>query len=83
MHSGWDDTIVALATAPGIGAIAIIRLSGPQSFPILDKLFPAKKLSAQPSHTIHIGFLKYQDQLLDEVVVTLYHGPRSYTAKMW
>ncbi|MEO8583089.1 MAG: tRNA uridine-5-carboxymethylaminomethyl(34) synthesis GTPase MnmE [Flavitalea sp.] len=79
--TGWDDTIVALATPPGIGAIGVIRLSGNQSFTILDSLFPAKKLSAQPSHTIHIGFLKTADQVLDEVVVTLYKGPRSYTGE--
>lgn len=78
---GWDDTIVALATPPGIGAIGVIRLSGSRSFDIVDQLFPAKDLQAQPSHTLHVGFLKEGDIVLDEVVVSLYKGPRSYTGE--
>ena len=54
--SGWDDTIVALATAPGIGAIGVIRLSGEKSFSIINTLFPSKNLLQQPSHTLHVGF---------------------------
>jgi len=45
-YTGWDDTIVALATPPGIGAIGIIRLSGNRSFEIINRIFPAKDLSA-------------------------------------
>ncbi|MDP4131617.1 MAG: tRNA uridine-5-carboxymethylaminomethyl(34) synthesis GTPase MnmE, partial [Bacteroidota bacterium] len=77
--TGWDDTIVALATPPGIGAIAVIRLSGGRAVEIVKHLFPSKDLSAQASHSLHVGFLKYRDQLLDEVVVSLYLAPRSYT----
>ena len=51
--AGWDDTIIALATAPGIGAIAVIRLSGTQAITIVNDLFPSKDLSQQASHTIH------------------------------
>jgi tRNA modification GTPase len=79
--SGWDDTIVALATPPGIGAIGVIRLSGPASFEIVDLLFTGKDLRLQPSHTLHVGTLKEGDEVLDEVVVSLYKGPRSYTGE--
>ena len=79
--SGWDDTIVALATPPGIGALGIIRLSGSKSFDIINALFPSKDLSVQPSHTLHVGFLKSNNTLLDEVVVSLFKGPHSYTGE--
>jgi tRNA modification GTPase len=79
--SGWDDTIVALATPAGIGAIGVIRLSGKRSFAIMDELFPAKKISLQNSHTLHVGFLKEDDVTIDEVVVSVYRNPRSYTGE--
>ena len=79
--SGWDDTIVALATPSGIGAIGVIRLSGPTAFPIVNELFPSKDLMAQRSHTLYVGFLKDGDIALDEVVVALFKGPKSYTGE--
>jgi tRNA modification GTPase len=79
--SGWDDTIVALATPQGIGAIGVIRVSGKESFSILNQLFPSKDLTAQASHTIQVGYLKEGDQVLDEVVLSLFKGPRSYTGE--
>jgi len=79
--AGWDETIVALATPPGIGAIGVIRVSGPDCFKVVGRLFPSKDLAAQPSHTLHVGFLKEEDETLDEVVVSLYRGPRSYTGE--
>jgi tRNA modification GTPase len=79
--SGWGDTIVALATPPGIGAIGVIRLSGSRAIDITNALFPAKDLSAQPSHTLHVGYLRKGAEALDEVVVSLYKGPRSYTGE--
>jgi tRNA modification GTPase len=79
--SGWDDTIVALATAPGIGALGIIRLSGPAAISIVNELFPSKDLSALPSHTLHVGLLKSGSEVLDEVVVSLYRAPKSYTSE--
>jgi len=79
--SGWDDTIVAGATAPGIGAIAIIRLSGTKAFEIADVLFPSKNILAQPSHTIHVGVLMEDGDAIDEVVLSLFKGPRSYTGE--
>lgn len=77
----WDDTIVALATAHGVSAIGVIRLSGPEAIIIADALMPGKDLSAKPSHTIHVGFLKEGDKVLDEAVVSLYRGPKSYTGE--
>jgi tRNA modification GTPase len=79
--SGWEDTIVALATPPGIGAIGIIRLSGDKSFDILNSLFASKDLKEQPSHTIHVGLIKEGLTNIDEVVVSLFKGPRSYTGE--
>ncbi|GAO41467.1 tRNA uridine-5-carboxymethylaminomethyl(34) synthesis GTPase MnmE [Flavihumibacter petaseus] len=77
----WEDTIVALATPPGIGAIGMIRLSGPAAIDIVDKLFPSKSLSEQPTHTAHVGLIREGGQVIDEVVVTLFRGPRSYTGE--
>ena len=79
--SSWDDTIVAIATAPGIAALGIIRLSGAEAFTIVDQLFPAKNLLHQTSHTLHVGFLKDANTILDEVVVSLFKNPRSYTGE--
>src|SRR5215218_2913854 len=79
--SGWDDTIVALATPPGVGALGIIRLSGGAAIEILNTLFPSRDLTKQPTHTLHVGFLKNEAQVLDEVVVSLYKAPRSYTGE--
>lgn len=79
--TGWDDTIVALATPPGIGAIGVIRISGGLAINIIDKLFSSKKISAQPSHSLHVGLLKENEKLLDEVVVSVYKKPASYTGE--
>ena len=79
--TGWDDTIIALATPPGIGAIGVIRLSGKKSFDIVNELFPSKDLLQMPSHTLQVGYLKEDGQPLDEVVLSLFRGPRSYTGE--
>jgi tRNA modification GTPase len=79
--AGWADTIVALATPPGIGAIGVIRMSGPEAFGIVGRLFAGKDLTSQPSHTLHLGLLKEGDEQLDEAVVSLFRGPRSYTGE--
>ncbi|HXB94422.1 MAG TPA: tRNA uridine-5-carboxymethylaminomethyl(34) synthesis GTPase MnmE, partial [Puia sp.] len=79
--SGWEDTIVALATPPGVGAIGVIRVSGPQAIGVVGRLFVGKDLAAQPSHTLHLGLLKEGDEQLDEAVVSLYRCPRSYTGE--
>ena len=77
----WDDTIVALATPPGVGALGIIRLSGKKAIDVVASLFPSKDLTKQASHTLHVGYLKTDDKILDEVVVSIYKGPRSYTGE--
>ncbi|MGB4845162.1 MAG: tRNA uridine-5-carboxymethylaminomethyl(34) synthesis GTPase MnmE [Ferruginibacter sp.] len=79
--SGWDDTIVALATPSGIGAIGIIRLSGTKAMDIVNALFPSKDLANQKTHTIHVGFIKEEETDIDEVVVSLYKSPKSYTGE--
>ena len=77
----WGDTIVALATPPGVGAIGIIRLSGNKALAIANELFSGKDLMSQPSHTLHVGFLKEDEKVLDEAVVSLFKGPKSYTGE--
>ncbi|MEO9021578.1 MAG: tRNA uridine-5-carboxymethylaminomethyl(34) synthesis GTPase MnmE [Ginsengibacter sp.] len=79
--SGWDDTIAAIATPPGIGAIGVLRLSGSHSFDIVQKLFPSRKLEEQPANTLHVGYLKEDGKILDEVVLSLFKKPHSYTGE--
>ena len=79
--SGWDDTIVALATPPGVGAIGVIRLSGNKAIDIINQLFPSKNLSKQTPNTLHVGLLKHKGKVLDEVVLSLFKAPRSYTGE--
>lgn len=75
-----QDTIVALATSPGAnGAIAVIRLSGTQAIAITNTIFKGKDLLVQPSHTIHFGTVRDGDDIIDEVLVSLFKGPNSYT----
>jgi len=76
-----SDTIVALSTPPGAGALAVVRLSGPDAVGITQALFSKKSLASQPGHTLHYGALREpaSGELLDEVVVALYRAPRSYT----
>lgn len=77
----WDDTIAAIATPPGVGAIGVIRLSGKEAIAIINQLFTAKDLEAQPSHTLHVGVIKEDGVAIDEVVVSLYRAPKSYTGE--
>ncbi|HEV2831828.1 MAG TPA: tRNA uridine-5-carboxymethylaminomethyl(34) synthesis GTPase MnmE, partial [Hanamia sp.] len=79
--SGWNDTIAAIATPPGIGAIGVLRLSGDQSYDILQKLFSSKNLKEQPANTLHVGYLKEGENVLDEVVLSLFKKPHSYTGE--
>jgi tRNA modification GTPase len=79
--SGWDDTIAALATPQGIGAIGVIRLSGNNAISIINELFPSKNLLQQAAHTLHVGLLKENDAAIDEVVISLFKNPKSYTGE--
>ncbi len=75
------DTIVAIATPPGEGAIGIIRLSGSDAITIANAIFPGKSLAAQATHTLHFGKIVFDGQIIDEAVVSLYKGPKSYTGE--
>lgn len=76
------DTIIALATPPGVGAIGVIRVSGPEAIRLTDSVFKGKKLEDQPGHTLHFGSIHDEEgRLLDEVLVSLFRGPRSYTGE--
>jgi tRNA modification GTPase len=75
----FSDTIVALATPAGVGAIGVIRLSGDRAIEIVNKVFQPKDLSIQASHTIHYGRIESSGRVYDEVVASLYIAPRSYT----
>lgn len=79
MNYTTDDTIVALATPNGTGAIGVIRLSGPDAVKITQKVFKGKDLTKQASHTIHFGHIVDGDVILDEVLVSLFIAPKSYT----
>lgn len=75
-----NDTIVALATPEGRGAMAVIRVSGPEAIQIVDDMYRAQTIKNQKSRSLHYGWLQSKDgALLDEVVMSLYHAPRSYT----
>ena len=76
-----SDTIVALSTPPGAGALAVVRLSGPRAVAATQALFSKRNLAGQPGHTLHYGTLREpgSGEILDEVVVALYRAPRSYT----
>ena len=80
----YTDNIVALATPSGTGAIAVIRVSGPDAITLADPLFRSikgKKLVQQKSHTIHLGHIVDQGKVLDEVLVSIFKGPHSYTGE--
>lgn len=79
--AGWDDTIAAIATPQGVGAIGVIRVSGARAISVVDGMFPSKSLEAQASHTLHVGLLKEDALVLDEVVVALFKAPRSFTGE--
>jgi tRNA modification GTPase len=74
-----SETIIALSTPPGSGAIGVIRLSGPDAISLTNSVFAGKDLEQQASHTLHFGLVKDGDQLIDEVVAGLFVAPKSYT----
>ena len=79
-----NETIIALATPNGLGAISVIRISGKNSIITTDKLFKAKNkkpLSKQKSHTVNLGHILKNGNELDEVLITLFKGPHSYTGE--
>ncbi|GGZ17210.1 tRNA modification GTPase MnmE [Echinicola pacifica] len=74
-----EDTIIALATPQGVGAIAVIRLSGKDAIQLTNAVFRGKDLEKQESHTIHFGTIRDGDTIIDEVLVSLFIAPKSFT----
>lgn len=74
-----EDTIIALATPQGVGAIAVIRLSGKEAIKVTNEVFFGKNLEEVPSHTIHFGTIRDGEKIIDEVLVSIFIAPRSFT----
>ena len=75
-----EDTICAISTSMGIGAISIVRVTGPNTIDIVDSIFDHDLKNAS-SHTIHYGHIKYNEEIIDEVLVMLMRGPKTYTTE--
>ena len=75
-----SDTICALSTANGIGAIAVIRVSGEKAFDIVSSIF-SKDLNQVGTHTAHFGRVRNEDEIIDEVLLTVLHGGKSFTGE--
>lgn len=81
MKTSWEDTIVALATAQGVSAIGVIRLSGTEAIEIINHLFPSKDLKKVKGNSLWVGLLKEEGLVLDEVVLSIFRAPKSYTGE--
>ena len=85
MKNHHQDTIIALATPSGSGAIGVIRLSGADAIKLVNRFFESKfkpkDLTMVKSHTIHLGYLKDGDKILDEVLISIFKNPNSYTGE--
>jgi tRNA modification GTPase len=77
--AGQNDTIIALATPQGVGAIAVIRLSGKDAIRMCNEVFFGKNLETQETHTIHFGTIRDGERIIDEVLVSLFIAPKSFT----
>lgn len=76
-----QDTIAALSTPPGMGAIAVIRVSGSAALQIVNAIFRGADLPKAPSHTLHFGTIRSGNEKIDEVVVGIFKAPKSYTGE--
>lgn len=74
-----NDTIAAISTALGTGAISIIRVSGSKALDIVNSIFSGSNLNEKPSHTIHYGYIKDNKEIIDEVLVSIMKGPKTFT----
>lgn len=74
-----NDTIAAVSTALGVGAISIIRVSGEDAFSIVNQIWDGKELEKVPTHTIHYGHIIEKDKIVDEVLVTVMRSPKTFT----
>ena len=81
MQFQHSDTICALATPSGQGAIAVIRVSGPEALTIVSRVFKGKNLAKVPGNTIHFGTINAGDTVVDEVLVSVFKAPKSYTGE--
>ena len=75
-----EDTICAISTSIGIGAISIVRVTGPDAIKIVNSIFDGN-LTNKETHTIHYGHIKYNNEVIDEVLVMLMRGPKTYTTE--
>ena len=76
-----NDNIVAISTSMGVGAISIIRLSGKDVIPITNSIFKGKNLEKVDSHTINYGYIINNNEIIDEVLVTIMKSPKTYTTE--
>lgn len=76
-----NSTICAISTSLGVGAISIIRVSGPESIKIVNSLFDGKDLTRVPTHTIHYGHIIYNNEIIDEVLVSVMRAPKTFTVE--
>ena len=79
-----NDIICAISTPPGMGALAIIRLSGTGCIALTDKIFKSpggKKLTDASRNTVHFGRILDNDEILDEVLISVFHAPHSFTGE--
>lgn len=79
-----NETIAAIATPPGEGGLAVIRISGPKAFEVAEKIFKparASKIKEALSHTIHYGWIVQEDRRIDEVLLSIFRAPRTFTGE--
>ena len=77
-----NDTICAISTSQGVGAIAIIRISGEEAISIVNSIFKGSDLSKVNSHTINYGHILDKDEIIDEVLVSVMKSPRTFTKEV-
>ena len=76
-----NDTIAAISTALGVGAISIIRVSGEDAINIVNSIFKGEDLTKQPSHTIHYGYITDKNKKADEVLISIMKAPKTFTTE--
>jgi len=77
----WDDTIIALATPSGIGALAVLRISGPKAFSVIAQIAPKSNIDKRPSHQAFVARIFNGEQQLDEALLIKFSGPKSFTGE--
>lgn len=77
----YKDSIAAIATPYGVGSISVIRCSGTDSLALANKVFKGKNLTTVKANTINYGYIIDKDEIIDEVMVSVFHGPKSFTGE--